>query len=240
MKWLRVLACLFAFCVDVHVKAEEIIANCWERKIPCPIKASSRRLVLNAKEWRVSMAPSSLIERRAQSLVQLVEGQFYIEIARPIKFQTPYARVWCAEECKGIFVREGMSFTAKSLEGTWRIQRTGEAQVYVLPAGLQVVIGEVTDDGQSLMDFPQSLPWSPTVKEWSALYPGTLTELKPTLVKFRFVWKEAVEAVSDMHKHAADRAIAANDKILAAERAVRNAREREDQSLRELFRQKNP
>ena len=181
-----------------------------------------------------------MLEQRDGHTIQLVLGSFYVETSREVHFQTPYARVWCEEDCKGIFNRESTLLEVKSLEGRWLIKRTGEAQTYALPAGLQVAIGEVTTDGQAQMDFPQSLPWLPTVKQWAALFPGSVDELKPTLVKFRDSWKEAVEAVSDLHQHAASRAIASYEKTQAQERARLLAIQREDQKLRDLFREKNP
>ena len=71
-------------------------------------------------------------------------------------------------------------------------------------------------------------------------YSGTIAELKPTLVKFREAWKDAVENVSEMHQKAAARTIASYEADLARAKAAREAREREDARLRALFREKNP
>jgi hypothetical protein len=128
----------------------------------------------------------------------------------------------------------------KSLEGKWLIERNGDATTYAVATGLEISLSEVGEDGQASMEFPQSLPWLPTVKQWGELYPGTLDELKPTLVKFREEWKEAVEKVSAMHETAARRSIASAENEQAKELAQKAAKEREDARLRALFREKNP
>ena len=89
------------------------------------------------------------------------------------------------------------------------------------------------------MEFPQSLPWLSTVKSWAKLYPGNAKQLREEVADFRPAWREAVEAVSHLHAETAERAIASYEAGQAQERARQKAREREDESLRSLFRAKN-
>ena len=238
MKAFRTLLLLCTFCLDLHVKAAELsIKDCWGKTLPCSVEG--RRLV-SAGATRLSLTTSALLEQRDAETFQLIRGDFYIETSSRAKFQTPFGQVWCEDECKGLFNREAGKLIVKSLEGKWRIRRLGEAQAYELAPGLQVQLGEVGDGGVAQMEFPQSLPWLPTVKLWSALYPGALSELKPTLVKFRETWKNAVETASVLHAQVASRSVASDAKIRASAAAQKLATEREDQRLRSLFRDKNP
>lgn len=238
MRSLRTLLLLSVFCLDVHVKAAELNKKyCWGQVLPCSVEG--RRLVMGT-DFRISLATSTLLEWRDVETFQLIRGEFYVETSSRAKFQSPYGQVWCEDDCKGLFIREPDGIVIKSLEGNWRIRRLGEDQIYAIVPGLQVHLGEVNDAGQAQMEFPQSLPWLPTVKSWSALYPGTLKELKPTLVKFRESWKKAVEAASELHSKVASRRVASNAKMKAEVLARQLAAEREDQRLRSLFRDKNP
>lgn len=240
MKWFRVCALIWVFCVDVHVKAEEAHeSGCWGNRVPCAFKAEEARTVLKLQDTVLSLSRHALVQRRQDS-VALVQGEFYIETSKPIHFQSPYGKFWCTDDCKGLVVRNPERINLKNLEGQWHVQRTGEAQEYVLPVGLQVSLGEVNDRGQATMDFPQSVPWNSTVHQWAELFPESFEELKPAIVKFRSNWREAVDAVSELHQHEAQRSIASHEQDLAREKAQRLAREREDQSLRALFREKNP
>lgn len=231
------------FCLDVRVKAGEVTAEaagCWGKTIPCPVQSEGAKTVIEAPSLKIALGPQALLEQRDRQTIQLVSGDFYVETAKDVTFKTPYARIWCEGECKAIFVRTTDKIDIKSLAGQWIIERNGEEQKYTVKAGLQLALSEVGEDGKAAMEFPQSLPWSPTVKQWAALYPGTLDELKPTLVKFREIWREAVGSVSDLHYQAAERNIASYEEEQAKERAAKAAREREDQRLRQLFREKNP
>jgi hypothetical protein len=186
------------------------------------------------------MGPHALLDQRDEKTIQLVRGDFYVETATPVVFKTPYARVWCDDDCKAIFSRKEDQIEIKNILGNWVVERNGEKTNYALHAGLRVEVSEVAGDGKALMEFPQSLPWGPTVKQLAELFPGHIKELKPTLVKFREVWKAAVEEASELQQKAAARSIASFEDEQAKERARKALREREDQRLRALFREKNP
>ena len=245
MRWPRVLAFIFVFCVDVHVKAETKpraktkSSTCWDATTPCVVEAHGRK-ILKGKDMTVVLAPSSLIEQRDEKTIQLMNGQFYVEVSRPVSFATPYAKVTCQDSCRGIFSRKMREFNVKSIAGRWTVTRTGDEKIYGIPEAMQMSFGEVAEDGAAEMEFPQSLPWDATLKEWVALYPGKLKEFKTLLADFRVVWREAVDHVSQMHRSQAARTIASHEKELAEARARAEEKEREDAKLRELFREKNP
>jgi len=242
MNWRKILTLACLFFIDVHVKAAEAPKKeCWGAAIPCAVQAEGgEKRLLTANDLKISLAPAALLEQRDEKTMELVQGSFYVETSRPVVFKTPYGRVWCNDDCTGLFVRTDESFNIKSLQGHWLVQRNGENTTYQVPTALQVTLGAVGEDGHALMEFPQSLPWLSTIKQWGDLYPGTLKELKPTLVKFRETWKEAVENVSELQQKAAARTIASYEEGLAREKAAHDAREREDARLRALFREKNP
>ncbi len=248
MKFLRVLVYLALFCVNVRIHAAQKsqdkekprdLPACWGKSTPCPVQAIDSGRVVEAPGLKIALSQGSLVEGLESSTIQLVSGSFYIETSKPVVFKTPYARFYCEAECKALVDRIETQVTLQNLNGRWLIRRAGEEQEYALAAGLQTMIGEVEQQGQAQMEFPQSLPWLPTVKKWAALYPGSPKELKVEIADFRPVWKGAVEAASRLHGDTAKRAIAAAQSEQAEERARQRARAAEDESLRSLFREKN-
>ena len=236
-----VLICIFF--LDVHVKADTKagkLAECWGKKIPCPVQAEQSKKIITAGEMRIALSPRSLLEQRDEKTIQLVRGQFYVEASEPVVFKSPFAKVWCDGSCKGLFVRTSDKFEIKSLEGRWILQRNGEKSNYQIPEAQLVAVSEVAEDGLATMEFPQSLPWDSTVKQWASLYPGTLGELRTSLATFREIWKEAVEKASRVQMRAASLTIASFENEQAQERAKKAASEHEDQRLRALFRENNP
>lgn len=239
MRLLKALALVAVFCLDVHVKADEP-NGCWEKpRERCAVKTDAKR-VLTGDSIKMTVGASSLIERRDRNTIEVIDGRVYVETTKPYIFNTPYGKAWCADDCKAIFERQLDSFNIKSLAGRWLVKRTGEPQEYAVPVASQTILGEVTDDGHADMEFPQSLPWKSTLKEWAKLYPGTAKQFKPVVEAFRREWKEAVEAISQLQQQAAARTIASYEKSQAEDQAKRQAQEREDAKLRELFREKNP
>lgn len=236
MKFARALILLALFCVDVHVRAEEV---CWGKTLPCPVQAKEGLRKLEAKSLKLSLAQGSLLEQRDGQVIELINGQFYVATSSRVKFQTPYGKVWCEDECKAIFERQVAHLTVRSLAGSWRVTRTGDAQVYVLGPGLQTRIGEVESEGRAAMEVPQSLPWSQTARLWAALYPGDFKDFKAELAAFRELWRLGVESASANQERSAQRTIASFEQAQTQQRARQKAREQEDESLRQLFRQKN-
>lgn len=229
------------FFIDVRVRAEDSHkeTECWGKQIPCAVQATDHKREFKNGDFIFVLAAGSLAQQRDQKTIQLVDGDFYIEIDKPMLFNTPYASVTCASVCKALVSRQISGLTVKALEGDWTVQRLGEKRVYTLGAGLQISIGEVETSGMAQMDFPQSLPWASTVKEWSKLYVGSAELFKSDVTQFRRDWKTAVESAAKVHEEVAARAVASFGEGVAKEQARRKAVEKEDAALRELFRRKN-
>ena len=239
----RFLFLLSLFFIDVHVRAESSHANkdsnCWGKSIPCAIHAKGRSQSISAPGFSMTIDKNSLAEQRDHHTVQLVDGRFLISMKSPIRLGTPYAEFKCEGSCSGIFLRTMTEVTVKALSGNWRVKRLGEAHEYRLDAGLQLTVSEVSEGGTALMEFPQSLAWLPTVKEWASLYVGEPRQFKKEVSDFRESWREAVESVSEVHAADAHRSIASHQKALDAVQARQKQIELEDQRLRDLFRKKN-
>lgn len=239
----RFLLLISLFFIDVHVRAESSHANkdsnCWGKSIPCAIQAKSHAQAISAPGFSMTVDKNSLVEQRDHHTVQLVNGRFLISVKSPITLGTPYAEFKCEGSCSGIFLRTMTEVTLKSLSGSWRVKRLGESHLYRLDAGLQLTVSEVSDGGAALMEFPQSLAWLPTVKEWASLFAGEPGQFKKEVSDFRESWREAVESVSEVHAADAKRTIASHQKALNAVQARQKQNELEDQRLRDLFRKKN-
>lgn len=239
----RALLLISLFFIDVHVRAENQHAtlepSCWGKIIPCVIQAEGRSKTVTANGFEMVVDKQSLAEQRSDKTVQLVNGRFLIAMKAATKLGTPYAEFTCEGQCTGIFSRSITEVTLKALSGSWQVKRLGEAHRYRVDAGLQVTVSEVSESGMASMEFPQSLPWMPTVKEWAELFAGEPAQFKRQVSAFRDSWREAVESASEVHAADAGRSIASHQAALDAAQARQKRSEQEDQRLKELFRKKN-
>jgi hypothetical protein len=252
MRSLKWIVFVLVFFMEVRIRAEETKldhrpASCWGHKIPCAEQATSSRRILTLRKVTLVLAAGTIVEHRNRTddtdTLQLVRGHFYVEAGSGIALQTPFGKFHCDksgdDDCKGLIWREDTSVNLRSLGGAWRITRMGDSAEYALAPGLQTVLSEVNETGKAGFEFPQSLPWAQTLKEWAALYPREWKAFKAEVASFRPVWTEAVESVSQLHKSIVKREVAAYYDGIAAQKA-RAAREAaEDESLRSMFRQKN-
>ncbi|HMN69817.1 MAG TPA: hypothetical protein PKC28_14835 [Bdellovibrionales bacterium] len=241
MSYARLAFFLVVFFLDVHVRASEAAhppEECWSQPT-CAVDAGANFKSLENKTSKLRLAPRAIVERRDGDAVQVLAGTVLAEIGRGVSVRTPFAVLSCVDDCVGIVSREESSVRLKALDGRWLVRRLGEKIDYALDAGLQMTISEVGDKGVAEMEFPQSLPWFSTVKEWAGLFAGTPGEFKEVLRSFRERWRAAVDVVSVIHAGEAGRTIASHQAGVEAEKARQRAREREDRRLRELFRRKN-
>lgn len=225
---IRLFWLILLFCVDIHVKADSAVAS------------GSHKRTWELGPLTVIMQPRSLLEPREGQTIHLVKGRFFVSFHGGGTVSSPFANVMCAtDECEGIFLRSDDGLDVKALKGEFTVRRLGDKAHYGVIAGAHVKIARVTEEGKSEMDFPESLPWDSTVKEWATFFPGTAKEFRPELSRFRVDWKKAVETLSALHIEHAGRVIASHEREVAAERARAAAQAAEDAKLRKLFREKN-
>ncbi len=228
---MRTLIILLLFIVDVHVKAEPGAAR---------VISATHKKTFTSGDTAVVMQAGSLLEQREHNLVHLVNGHFFVDLKSSGKVQTAFATMTCAaDSCQALVRRDSEKVEIKAVKGEFSIRRLGEKAAYGLRSGMQVTIMAVTDEGTADMEFPQSLPWESTVKEWSKFYSGNAKDFRATLIQFREEWKAAVETVSQLHQVHAGRVIASYEQSLSEERARQAVQEREDAKMRKLFREKN-
>ena len=239
---MRSFILLAIFCIDVRVHAETHASeskDCWGHKVPCAIRNEAGVRHLKSERFEISLDKGALLEQRETSVVHFVTGLFYLRHVKGAEFTTAFAKFNCKADCQALIERQDDKMTLKVLEGQVWIKRLGEEKYYRVDAGLQVSVSEVAEDGKAAMEFPQSLPWLTTAKDWARLFPGEVEDFHKELAEFRTRWNEAVESASETHKLVADRQIAAHNEELAKQKARAAAAAREDQRLRELFRRKN-
>lgn len=224
----RILILFAVFSLDVQVRAASHV-----------IRATVKRTFSDG-DFHIHMAGGSLLEKQDDETYQLIDGQFLVELPEGIRLKTPFATIQClGPKCEGMFVRKTSEIEVRALRGGLVIRRLGEKKDYLLPPAMRMTVYPVAVDGKSAMEFPQSLPWDSTVKDWAKLYPGTPAEFKETLIQFREEWREAVDQASQLQLEYASREIASHEKAVADAEARREVQEKEDESLRRLFRQKN-
>lgn len=224
----RALFLFLCFFLDVHVRAEE------------PIVAVKDKKSVTIEELNMQLGRGTILEPRG-SEVRIVRGQMLVETEDSTRITAPFVKLWCEKEsaCKALIDRTDDSLVIRSLEGEWRLTRTGDNQVYRVPEAMQMHFGLVDQDGKATMDFPQSLPWLATVKAWGHLFHGKPDEFKDQVAEFRERWKNAVETASLLHSEGARRTIASHDEELAKAEAARRKDEAETRALRKQMRENN-
>jgi hypothetical protein len=224
----RALCLLLCFFLDVHVRADEVL------------NASAGKTSVSRENLKIVLAKGALVEIRAETF-HLVRGQVLVESSSNTQFTTPFAKIWCdnGPACKALIERSPDHVNVLSLNGEWRFSRTGDKQIYRIPAAMQMRLGLVAGDGKAAMEFPQSLPWESTVKRWASLFQGKPDEFKAEVENFRGLWRQAIETASLEQQQGAERTLASHDEKLAKEASRRAADERESAELRRQLRERN-
>ncbi len=235
MRHIRFFLLVMSFFIEVHVRAQE----CVGKSVPCAFQSHAVRRIVDLKGAQVVLAPGAVVEHRSEAQLHILQGVVYVHTSSGFKFSSAFGDANCEQGCRAIFSRTDNAFKIETLRGEWSVQRRGDKQHYAVGVATQVEMGEVGLDGKAVMGFPQSLSWDAIVKSWAKLYLGKKEDFKEDILTFHAEWKLAVERVAEMQRQEAGRLIASENHKKSLVWEKKKAAEREDESLRKMFREKN-
>jgi hypothetical protein len=235
---------LFCACFsEVRVHAENLISypvKCWGHAQPCGVQnLQDEKAILKAGKSKITLAPHATIQQITPSSFRLISGKIMVEAGKDTQWNSLFADVTCADKCYLILEREDENTRVLALEGNLRLKRLGDKTSYNVPQGFWVRTGNVEADGKGIMDFAQSLPLQPTLKEIAELYDGPYSQFQVEAYRLAPIWTKAVEVASQWHIEYAKRTIASYEAEQARLLAERLKREREDSHLRDIFKERN-
>lgn len=237
----QALILLFLLSLDLNISAETIFypKNCWGKDEACAVQNDSKRPVtLQLSGMQVHMDSQAIMKTDAQGEADLARGTLFAKHADSYTWRTPFGQVIC-RSCQVLLHRDEKSLEVNAIKGRVTIVRKGDGSSYELPPGFSVQLSAVTSDGRANLDFPQASPLVLVGKAWARVYNGDTQEFKKEFGDYVKIWDQAADLSSQMQKEEAERRIASDDAEKARIEQLRQNRLREQERIRQLFREKN-
>ncbi|MCB0422029.1 MAG: hypothetical protein KDD61_13610, partial [Bdellovibrionales bacterium] len=133
--------------------------------------------------------------------------------------------------------RESESTLIFNISSSVVVTPLGKKVGFDLPRGFSVRVNNVGISGVAQADIIEAVRVKNLLKEWGRLATDEL-RFRQEVLAFRQDWRRAVELASEWQKTSVERKIASYEAEQQRRRLLREKRERENQALRQLFREK--
>jgi|GEM_PF-4752155 len=232
---------LFLLTLDLNINAETIFypKNCWGKDETCAVQNDSKRPVtLQLNGMQVHMDSQAIMKTDAKGEADLARGTLFAKHSEDFTWHTPFGQVIC-HACQVLLHRDEKSLEVNAIKGRVTIVRKGDGSSYELPAGFSVQLSAVMKDGTANLDFPQAAPLVLVGKAWARVYNGDTQDFKKEFGDYVKTWDQIADLSSQMQKEEAERRIASDEAEKAHAEKLRQDRLREQERIRQLFREKN-
>jgi hypothetical protein len=237
----HVVILILAFNVDISLKAEAVFVpkNCWGVETPCAVEnLSAKPMVLQLKGMKIHLDKEAVVKATSANEATLARGTLFAKHEENFRWHTPFGDILC-KACEVLLQRDDKSIEIHALRGNVSVLRKGDDNQYDLPVGYSVLLSAIDVDGRANLDIPQASALRPVAKTWAKVYQGKPEEFRNDFKEYVATWKIAVETSSTMERKEVDRQIASAETDKIRKERAKLARQREDEKLRRLFREKN-
>lgn len=243
MKALAKSVCLFlAFFIDVHLKAAPVTypAKCWGVTYPCSIgvEGGDRKETIKVPNGKLVLSHAAAMTWLAPRKFEIASGLAFVHHSGTVEYKTPFGGIRCAS-CTALLQKTGAEVRFHVLNGGFEYKPLGESRWLLLPPGFMAYMGKVGPNGRADVDFPQASPLKVVLKLWAKVYDGDKDQFEEDAKSYLKSWRQAVQVASQLQSKVVEREIASARSHAQRAREHAAAEKREDQRLREMFRQKN-
>lgn len=225
---------VFAFTIDVHVKAAELVERpqgCLNQKSICALQTTSDVFHFNNPELEFHMSPSSLVLKHSTTELEYAKGSLWVAKHNNVVVKTIYGTV---------ISKSGPFWVLESDDKIWIRNVNAEMKVKVrdgreveLPIGFQIWIGGVDGQGKSTLGIPEIIPVEEHIRLWSQLYPGSREKFRDEVEGIKWTWGPVAQKAAELYTEIASR----QRRIAEAKEAELERRRLAIEEERKMFRQ---
>lgn len=238
----KALLIFCAFFVEIRVRAARIEEpkGCLRANKECAVFNSSGTTTFKMQNAEVRMAPGASIVKKAPDLLRVVRGNVLIKTHDTnLRVESLFGD---AKVSGGDVIVEATDDMVKivNLSGEVRYRPRGTEADLDLPKGLMNELARVATNGQAVSAYPRSMSLKPLVETWSSFFTKKEFKiLKADFEQFLPHWRAGLDFVGPWYLETVTREIAAHKAELERLRRLKEARDREENYYREMFKRKN-
>jgi hypothetical protein len=192
------------------------------------------------QDAEIRLAPGASVVKKSPTLLRLVRGSILIKGGDgALKVDGLFGQV----DVKGgdALIESGddlMSLT--NISGDVHYRPRGADNDLDLPKGLMNEMGRVGTDGQAMTSYPRSMNLKPLIESWSKFFKKDEFKIfQADFEHFLPAWRAGLDFVGPWYRETVAREIAEHEAELERQKRLREARAKEENYYREMFRRKN-
>lgn len=246
MKLLSVLMFIFAFTIEVRVRASNVESetpkivetpdHCVESYDYCVIKNLNQKYSYKGDSYVLSMSPESIVIRQKPKEISFVKGQLFIRADTKVTFETPYGQIEVEKDSQVLLEKFTDKFVVQTIFGKVFLKPLGGKKSILVMEGHENFISQVDDSLKAQVGIPKPIMIEPLLKTWA--YHADLNKQKflEEVDSFKTVHEKAVHELSILNEQIASREIAsAKAEKLAAEERARKAKEHKEKMQKTYY-----
>lgn len=238
---LKILVIIFASTFDLRVRAARIEEprNCLKENVHCAVYSPRNSELFKMQDNEVRMAPGSSVVKKTPDVLRVVRGDVLIKAKSGLTIEGLYGQVRVKNG--DVLVEAGNEMMRiTNLTGEVRYRPRGHGSDLELPKGLMNELGRVGTNGEAISGYPRSMSLKPLMDVWAKCFKKSEFKiLQSDFENFLTHWRVGLDFVGPWYSETVTREIAEHEAELARQKRLREAREREEQYYREMFRRKN-
>ncbi len=244
---LRIFLFIFAFQVDVHVRAEELNSNlvfstknCWQEDARCAVKSkvNGAQLELDSLSEFFLKQNTIVIKNSAKELY-LAEGAIFLKAKSNLKISMAYGDFNLKKNDEVFLQIEDKKALLRVMSGEVVFVTHYSKTKYPIVAGFENWFGGLSASYVEQIGILKPYDFLPQVKDWAKLTQAGEEQVKEKIKLWLPANKAAATEVADFNAQVISREIASQQKQLRKEELILKRTKDEEARLRRLFRQKN-
>ena len=236
-KLMKLLIFILAFQMEVRVRASgdsvQQPYGCLNKENLCAVQVTGPAFHFQSKGLELHATESSSLLRQSADHWQLMSGTLWIENAKKIEVETPYARV-LAGGGQSWVINRGNEITVRNIAGQVQVQLR-DGKELIIPAGFEVWVAGVNSKGESEFGMIQPLDIPHHLALWNSLYTKSKEEFIKEVQSLKAKRPEVIELSSQVYEKNAQRQLAsaaeANQRLREKQHQLELEKERRHQEF---------
>lgn len=211
------------------------------QKFPCSLRTSEDGLVVEKKDYRIVMKPSTVISWKTERDLRFVSGDAWFDSRQPLMLEM-------SSRLSVEFLGQ-VSLSSVFEAGQLRLQNMSASEFHFksddllvsesVPVGFENWFSILSSGGELQRGVLRPIDKIAFFKNWMSVAVLSPAELKKNFKYFSSLWRGNVEQASEYYQKIIERRIATSQEIQENKKQEKIHKKLQQEKIRKLYRQKN-
>lgn len=226
-----------------HPSYVDLPSGCFVReKFPCSLRTYQDGLIVEKKNYRIIMKPSTVISWKSNSSLRFISGDAWFDSSQQMLTLEMTSRL--SVEFSG-----QLALSSIYEPGQLRLQNMSAAEIHFksedllisesVPVGFENWYSTLSSGGELQRGILRPIDKIAFFKNWMSVAVISPAELKKSFKYFSSLWRGNVEQASDYYQKIIERRIANAEEVEENKKQEKVRKRQQQEKIRKLYREKN-